>query len=403
MLIRQQPSLILHVQKKYDQAGWKVFEDANAWFALREMFINILQHLSLTMTYIVIDALDECVKDLPKLLRLIIEQSAVSPHVKWIVSSRDWPQIEQQLREAKYTTKLSLERNANFVSKAVAIYIEHKVCQLAKHQSYSAETRDAVFKHLSCNAEGTFLWVALVCEHLEKIRRWNTIKKLSEFPPGLNPLYTLMLEQIRQTDIAHLCEDLLATMTVVYRPIALAELTSLGDMLIDISSDEQAVIEVVRLCGSFLSIRNSTIYFVHQSAKDFLRNYAGNMIFPRGQGAVHHTISIGSLHMLTNTLRRDIYGLQAPGYSIEQVRRPVPDPLAAARYACIYWVDHLSNWILAGHTNPLNDLDHWGDIQAFIRETYLYWLEALSLCRSMSEGVLSIARLFSLLQVIMTL
>ncbi|KAF2469181.1 uncharacterized protein BDR25DRAFT_229776, partial [Lindgomyces ingoldianus] len=29
------------------------------------------------------------------------------------------------------------------------------------------------------------------------------------------------------------------------------------------------------------------------------------------------------------------------GYPTEQSKQPDPDPLAASRYSCIYWVDHL--------------------------------------------------------------
>jgi Cdc6-like AAA superfamily ATPase len=82
MLVRQQPSLVSHVRQKYDQVGRKSFEDANAWFALSEIFANILQNPSLETTYLIIDSLDECVTDLDKLLRLIVEIVPTSPRVK---------------------------------------------------------------------------------------------------------------------------------------------------------------------------------------------------------------------------------------------------------------------------------------------------------------------------------
>jgi hypothetical protein len=355
------------------------------------------------MTYMIIDALDECVEGLPKLLQLVKEQSAATPRVKWIISSRNWPKIEQRLDEAVNQTRLSLELNAESVANAVNTYIRHKVALLAQRNRYNLLTRDAVLNHLLYNAEDTFLWVALVCEHLEKIDRWNVIKKLSEFPPGLNPLYARMLEHIRQSDSADLCKYILAAMEVVYRPVALVELISLGEMLVDISDDDQAIREVVSLCGSFLTIRDSSIYFVHQSAKDFLPTDTAQQILPTIAGDIHYAIWTRSLHLLTDTLQRDIYNLQAPGYPIEQVSRPDPDPLAALRYPCVYWVDHVCNWLSLSHTKSHNDIDCWDGIYAFIREKYLYWLEALSLCESMSEGVLSIAKLYSLIQVTMTL
>jgi hypothetical protein len=100
LLVDQQPSLISHIRKKHDHAGKTLFEDANACVALSEIFINILQDPSLNGTYLIIDALDECMADLPKLLDFIVQKSSVSPRVKWIVSSRNWPDIEERLESA---------------------------------------------------------------------------------------------------------------------------------------------------------------------------------------------------------------------------------------------------------------------------------------------------------------
>jgi hypothetical protein len=90
MLVNQQMSLISHVRKKHDQAGKSLFEDVKAWVVLTEIFMDVLQDPSLRDTYLVIDALDECVTaDLPKLLEFIAKQSSALCRVKWIVSSRN--------------------------------------------------------------------------------------------------------------------------------------------------------------------------------------------------------------------------------------------------------------------------------------------------------------------------
>ena len=169
LLVDQQPSLISHIRKKHDCAGKALFEDANAWVALSEIFTSILQDPSLNSTYLIIDALDECVGDLPKLLDFIVQKSFVSPRVKWIVSSRNWPNIEERLERAGHKVSLCLELNAESVSTAVSIYIQYKVLQLAQQKRYDDKTRDAVLDHLFSNANNTFLWVALVCQNLEKI------------------------------------------------------------------------------------------------------------------------------------------------------------------------------------------------------------------------------------------
>jgi hypothetical protein len=79
----------------------------------------------------------------------------------------------------------------------------------------------------------------------------------------------------------------------------------------------------------------------------------------------------------------------------------VIDLLAASRYSCIHWVDHLCDWNANPRANHRIDLQDGGVVDVFVRTKYLYWLEALSLCRSMSEGVLLMAKLEALIQVIL--
>jgi hypothetical protein len=400
LLVDQQPSLISHVRKKYDHAGKALFEDANAWVALSGLFTNILQDPRVNSTYLIIDALDECVTDLPKLLDFIAQKSAISSRVKWIVSSRNWPDIEERLERAGHKVKLSLELNAESVSTAVSIFIEQKVSQLAEEKRYDVKTRDAVLEHLASNANDTFLWVSLVCRSLETTSKRNVLKKLESFPPGLDSLYERMMQQISRSDDAELCKQMLASIALVYRPITLEELAALVEQLEDIADDPESIREIISLCGSFLTLREGTIYFVHKSARDFLFTKAFNEIFPSGRELVHYAIFSRSLQIMSRTLRRDMYSVRALGYPIERVKQPDPDPLAASRYSCIYWIDHLCDWDRGSSANHGIDLQDGGAVDTFIRKKYLYWLEALSLCRSMSNGVVSIAKLEALIQVI---
>ncbi|USP74304.1 beta transducin-like protein HET-D2Y [Curvularia clavata] len=335
MLIHQQPSLVSHVRKKHDHAGKSLFEDANAWVALTEIFANVLQDASLGTTYIIIDALDECITNQLKLLCFIVEQSSMSSRVKWIVSSRNWPTIEEQLERVERKTLLSLELNAELVSAAVKVFIQQKVSRLAQEKRYTPEMQDAVLQHLTSNANDTFLWVALVCQDLKATPKWDV----------------------------HLVNDL------------------------------ESVREIIGLCRSFLTLRDDTVYFVHQSAKDFLTTKALNDVFLDGIECVHQDIFAKSLVVLHKTLRRDIYNLQAPGYAIEDAKPLFPDPLAASRYPCVYWIDHFCD-----SKSSATNQEITRTIDAFLEQKYLYWLEALSLCRSMAKGVVSITRLWNLVQ-----
>jgi hypothetical protein len=176
--------------------------------------------------------------------------------------------------------------------------------------------------------------------------------------------------------------------------VSLGELMSLIDVLEDMfeALDDESMRYIISLCASFLTINNNVVYFVHQSAKDYLVKEASVKLFPSGQGQVHRAILLKCLCILSGTLKRDIYNLGGLGYPIERVKQPEPDPLAASRYACIYWIDHLCDWNSNFRVQGSRDLQEGGTVEVFIRKKYLYWLEALSLCRSMSAGVLSMTK-----------
>lgn len=206
-----------------------------------------------------------------------------------------------------------------------------------------------------------------------------------------------MIDQVHNSEDAESCKRILAVISIVYRPIAFDELVSLVELPDDLSSDSEALSEIIAICGSFLTVREDTIVFVHQSAKEFLLRESQNGVFPGGTEAEHQTIFSHCLKAMFKTLQRDIFQIKLPGFPIEKVIPPSPNPLAAAKYACVYWVDHLhhSGW----HEKKHLDIDQRGRVGEFLQKKYLHWLEALSILGSLSQGIAAMLKLEGLLQV----
>jgi hypothetical protein len=315
LLVSQQPSLASHLRKKYDQAGSFLFEDANAWVALSDIFTNIVQDPDLKMTYLVVDALDECFTDLPKLFDIIVYTSSSSARVKWLLSSRNELHTEQKLRSADEQTRLSLERkkNAEQIARAVNVYIDDKLSRLESLEDECV--RDQVRDILRQKANGTFLWVALVVQELERPESWDPLQVAEEAPPGLYQLYDRMVNRIQQLTKrnSEICRLLLSTATVAYRPLHLPEMGSLCGLSGQTSVLARNVRKIVAMCGSFLTIRDDQIYLIHQSAKDYLSDKERAAIFP-SKGKAHHYMFSQSLKLLSLTLKRDMYRLTALGF-----------------------------------------------------------------------------------------
>ncbi|KKF94022.1 Vegetative incompatibility protein HET-E-1 [Ceratocystis platani] len=317
-LARFNPQLTKHIREKYDYK--KSFLDTeSAWHDLCEILTNMLNDSSMGSVILIVDALDECSSDLQRLLDFITKPSPA----KWIVSSRNWPDIETWLGNGDQRSTIHLELNRDSVSEAVESYINFKVQKLADHKGYDRAMKDAVLKHLTTHADGTFLWVALLQALVGELENY----------------------------------------------------------------DKEDVEEIVAFCGSFLTIHNSFVHFVHQSAKDYLLSEASTEILPSGIVDQHETVFARSLDLLCRTLKRDIYHLQAPGCLIDEVSVPDPDPLAPVQYSCLFWVDHFKDSAECGLTSGEDKM------LSFFKKDYLHWLEALSLMKNISAAARAVGKL----------
>ena len=394
LLAAQNPALIHHLRKRYDKAGSRLFDGVNAFHAFWATLSEMLQDPSLPRVYLMVDALDECD---PQSLRIFLSKltqdtSYLSQKVKWVVTSRNEPSISEYLHCARLGYDTSLELNSSHVSNAVKSFIDFKVRELAARKKYSRELQRSTTEYLNSHADGTFLWVALVCKELEKAQAWRTRDVYRRFPAGLEHLYQRMIEQIqhdRDVEEVEVCVQVLCTVTLAYRPLHLNEIGIIAGLPEDLYNDSQALQDLVGSCGSFLTLRKQTVYFVHQSAKDYFSTGGGLNIFPSAQSEAHSLLADRSLRLMSESLRRDVCYLRRPGTLMREVendivRRHIP---AHVQYACCYWVHHIREGGVP--------LEENGQVHTFLKKHLLHWLEALSLMRKTSEGILAIGSLES--------
>ena len=96
---------------------------------------------------------------------------------------------------------------------------------------------------------------------------------------------------------------------------------------------------------------------------------------------------------MSTSLKQDICGLSAPGVLVADVEssrvdeRLPPD----VQYACLYWIQHIEK---SGIQLTENDQVH-----QFLETHFLHWLEALGWMRRVSEGILAISSLESIVLV----
>ncbi|KAL4766966.1 hypothetical protein BDW60DRAFT_170629 [Aspergillus nidulans var. acristatus] len=394
MLIQQQPYLISYLRERYD-TDLKLFENGNTFYSLSVVFENMLRKSTQAVTYLLVDALDECETGLSDLLKLIARTKSVSAtQVKWIVSSRNRDDIEQEIEFGDEETKLSLELNANYISEAVAAYIDYKVSRLKALQRNEI-LLEWVKEQLRQKSDGTFLWVALAVQEMQKCRRLAAMVKLLEgIPQGLTPLYDRMIQQIQYFEDSNreLCILVLSIVTLGYRPLYLQELCLLSGLKRQQYGSDNLE-NIVGMCGSFLTIRDNQVYLIHQSAKDYLSDdKVSAAVFLYGPSAIHHSIFRESLQSLSAKLRRNIYSINNPGATISEIvtLQPQPDPLSNMRYSCIYWLDHFIDSKSLERPESSDD-----QISDFFKQHLLHWLESLGMIGELRHGILSLRKLIA--------
>jgi hypothetical protein len=393
LLIVQHGCLVSHLRTEYDRAGQRLLEGENTFHALSTIFHAMLNDPRLTEAYFVVDALDECETGLALLLDLITRTASdASARVKWIVSSRNMPDIERHLGIDDGSMKLSLEVNAQLVSQAIESYIDFKVSQLTAIR-YDKPLQEQVRSIMRQKADGTFLWLALVFKELQNVESYDVLAVLDEMPPELTPLYDRMMSHIARLKRRdpEFCRLVLSIATLAYRPLHWLELRMLAGVQAH-CPDFARLERIINLCGSFLTAREGFVYFVHQSAKDYITTNASSTIFPTRLGLAHSYVVSRSLNALSDTLRRNIYNLSHSGFSIDDVKEPTPDPMATVQYSSVHWIDHFCQVAYPSIERQMALSDD-GAIFLFFKEHLLHWIESLSLLRRLPDGLLSIRKL----------
>jgi hypothetical protein len=399
MLAVQSENLLRYVQEEYVVAGKQSFEGHNAIYSLRGILSNMLNDASLPPTYLLVDALDECTFGLSDLLNVITDDSIRrQSKVKWLLTSRDTPGIKRYLQPDSQGVKISLELQANNVSRAVAAFVDYKLQHLAEVQLYDADLRAEVKQQLCDRAEGTFLWVALVCKELESVPLYRTREVLRGLPPGLDPLYDRMMTQIEAQDPKTLryCRNVLQSITLAIRPLRLEELAIMASLPTDQFGNVQAVIDLVSRCGSFLTVREGIVSFVHLSAKDYFTLGSGQQVLDVAMEEGQRRIADRLLDAMDSMLQRDMCNLQKPGVRIQDATSQIRNSsLLQIGYACEYWVEHIQ----AGGQACSGIMADGGKVHSFLQVHLLHWLEVMSLLQRMPVALAAIQKLFSILSV----
>ncbi|KAI1077965.1 hypothetical protein F5B20DRAFT_549960 [Whalleya microplaca] len=316
-----------------------------------------------------LDALDECKEDgrrqLFAQLQDLYQQNKTSSNptkLRFLITSRPYDHMELSFGKLSDTTAyihFDGDDKSGLISREINLVIDEKLKMFTR--SFPQEVRRVISQRLKSMEHRTYLWLHLVFDIIEKspieyTRRRDIERLLSGLPSQISDAYEKILSRSKdriQTKI------LLQIVLAAARPLTLDEANvaltlalskdrfeSHTELLSDRWPTEHFRSVVRNLCGLFISVHDSKLYFIHQTAREFLVDSE-----PRGQwqgclsmSEAHSTVSLACLH---NLFLPDLYDLISP-YA-HDLRKPYHGCFPNHHiqylspflyYAALYWTLH---------------------------------------------------------------
>jgi hypothetical protein len=300
-------------------------------------------------------------------------------------------EADRELLNTAGQVGIGLELNSDHLDAAIKTYAKEKIRFLYPFNNAGQQILQRLGTELLQRAEGTFLWISLVCKMLEddgtgeRVPPSKALLAIQDLPPGLHSLYEQIFQQVLKgkAGIVNACLRLLKVMTLAFRPLNRAEVFSVTGL----SEEEVSSEKIIGRCASFIRTRGSIIEFVHQSSRDFL---AGSSLFTcddYGHGDIAlNCLSYMSAVLEPNLIRLPLPNSGPPTKALEE--REFDDQAAilnALDYAATLWADHLE---AARQTDLVQDaLSGHGQVLKFIKAKLLEWLECLSLLGRLPHAI----------------
>ncbi|KAF5688820.1 ankyrin repeat-containing protein [Fusarium circinatum] len=282
-LFCQKPSLLIHALPRYRQEGRALIESSiSLWKILRQA----THDYDAGPVIIVLDALDECAEsEFRGLIQNIVDQSyhnGSSHKVKYLLTCRPYIQILsdfEELIDAFPSIHIPGEEQSDVISQEVDHVVRYRLDQLAIKKHLSPDIRQSLEKRLHETTHRTYLWVSLTFDYLMRESFKKTVKGVESatmtLPKSVNEAYEGILSKAGNSSVVR---RVLCVLLAAQRPLTVSEmnvainidygLQSLDEL--DIETDEDFKVSLRSWCGLFVSIYQDRIYFLHQTAREFL-------------------------------------------------------------------------------------------------------------------------------------
>ncbi|KAH7000851.1 hypothetical protein EDB80DRAFT_81671 [Ilyonectria destructans] len=313
-LFSQKPSLIEHAMSQFLKDGQGLINCAESlWKVLR----NAIKDPQAGPVIIVLDALDECTESEFAHLIQNVESQLHRDHLghgklKYLLTCRPYEQIVSKFRGllgAFPNIRIPGEEESETISQEVNHVIMRRINQLSMKKRLSPQIKSHLQKRLQETTHRTYLWVHLVFDYLQNEDFKKTLKgvesTIATLPRSINEAYEQILNKTKEDPMVRtMVQKALSIILAASRPLTLSEMsvavniddTSQSIHDIDLEDEEDFKTRLRSWCGLFVSIHQGSIYFLHQTAREFLLADLASPTTVSSELHWHHSITTQDAH-----------------------------------------------------------------------------------------------------------
>lgn len=294
------PHLIQHALPAYRNNREKLVQVTTE---LCNIFMNVASDPDLDSTIVVLDALDECkpdeLRDMMNLWQEIYSSAKSTHRIRCLMTGRPYEGVTSCFDRAPgdlRTIRIPGEEYSDDISEEIEQVIRLRVEELDA-KTWSEPLKKRLESKLIRVENRTYLWVYLVFDHLEKNRPRMTAKGVDEFfealPESINEAYEKMLSRAKGKDV-DLVRKALSMVYAAFEPLKVPALNEAlhvcsthyeaEDLEADLEPDDLFESWLRDSCGLILSVHHGRVYFLHQTAREFLSTEARGSAMDRVDG-----------------------------------------------------------------------------------------------------------------------
>ncbi|KAF4212499.1 hypothetical protein CNMCM8980_000915 [Aspergillus fumigatiaffinis] len=189
----------------------------------------------------------------------------------FLITSRPYPEIRRYLSSFSHRDLSAYPA----VTTDLKTMIQERVARLGSRNNYPKSVMTEISQILEQMAEGTFLWVGIACDELERVPARKAVKTLQHLPQGLYSLY----QKLFDTTTAQCDEDdkpvilkLVRFVAIARRPFTIPELSEACELYPEDDKASRFLFtkELIDSCGLIIIAEDKKVRLLHGSVRDFL-------------------------------------------------------------------------------------------------------------------------------------